>query len=615
MTTKQTSLTDQELSAYLERLASGRDRGLEPAFSMREAIRPGRFDRSTKLQPTADLVARPCAMHPVAWHLDALERGICPARSECRDVGREDVDVARVRYHARWLGRHLFPEDACHRPLVSVVIPVHNGAATITRSIRSCLRQTYDRIEVVVVDDGSTDELRESLAPFCGEIVVVHKENGGVSSARNVGVASASGELVHFLDADDYLDADCIERKIDAMAAVADAEICVSLYRSVGSNGFKHAETHVPPAVTGVDSPTIDLLTTVARRYAVHTSTVLAARWALLENGPFEEDLKQSEDTRFWFKLGLRGTKVIALNAELNTRCFVPGSLTSQPAEHRRYWGIAFFRTLLDLVERPRHWPYVGCHIRRGRNPVCWNAINNIESDELIRLRGRLLKIAAGLNVRGADHGISARPVMAVLKHFFRAAHDRHGAKASVVEPFYPRIAEALRKGMERSADPTEADLDFWLSHHVTRTFPRHNRPALRSLYEWAHNAGSPVVSLARLRRLHETWPRHPWRHRWRFLFFVSRHLGPARATTVSRFLEKATVSSRGALLCISRPARRCVRPVGIRARRWLWQLEQRIWEAETRRGIGWLVSLLKYVKKRSDQGHVVRPGRREDRT
>ena len=89
-------------------------------------------------------------------------------------------------------------------PTFSVVIPVHNGAGTVARAIESVLGQTYAASELIVVDDGSTDDTARVLADFGGRIVHLRQANAGVSAARNIGAQRAKGEWLAFLDADDW---------------------------------------------------------------------------------------------------------------------------------------------------------------------------------------------------------------------------------------------------------------------------------------------------------------------------------------------------------------------------------------------------------------------------
>lgn len=89
-------------------------------------------------------------------------------------------------------------------PTFSVVIPVYNGAATLARAIDSVLVQSYPAVEVIVVDDGSTDDTARVMADFGHRIVARHQTNAGVSAARNDGAKRATGEWLAFLDSDDW---------------------------------------------------------------------------------------------------------------------------------------------------------------------------------------------------------------------------------------------------------------------------------------------------------------------------------------------------------------------------------------------------------------------------
>ena len=93
--------------------------------------------------------------------------------------------------------------------LISVIIPVYNGEQFIDRAVQSVLCQMDDSIELILVDDGSTDRSGTICDTYAAEhphICVIHKENGGSSSARNTGMCIAQGEYISFLDADDYVD-------------------------------------------------------------------------------------------------------------------------------------------------------------------------------------------------------------------------------------------------------------------------------------------------------------------------------------------------------------------------------------------------------------------------
>lgn len=126
--------------------------------------------------------------------------------------------------------------------LVSVILPVYNAALTIHRCINSILKQTFNEFELIVVNDGSSDgsaEICDAYADTDARIKVVHKKNGGVSSARQVGIELASGEYSIHVDSDDYVDSQFIEcLYCEAMRTNADIVIC-DYYYEKGSGCFE----------------------------------------------------------------------------------------------------------------------------------------------------------------------------------------------------------------------------------------------------------------------------------------------------------------------------------------------------------------------------------------
>ena len=105
-------------------------------------------------------------------------------------------------------------------PMVSVIVPVYNVENYLSECIDSIISQTYQNIEIILVDDGSTDSsgvICDSYKSKDDRIIVIHKQNGGLSDARNVGLDIANGEYIAFVDSDDYLSKCYIEVFIDAL--------------------------------------------------------------------------------------------------------------------------------------------------------------------------------------------------------------------------------------------------------------------------------------------------------------------------------------------------------------------------------------------------------------
>ena len=114
--------------------------------------------------------------------------------------------------------------------LISIIVPVYNVEKYLIRCVNSIIHQTYENIEIILVDDGSTDEsgyLCDKLLNEDSRIKTFHKENGGLSDARNYGIARAMGDFLFFVDSDDWVEPEVIEVLIDAIKEEdADIAIC-----------------------------------------------------------------------------------------------------------------------------------------------------------------------------------------------------------------------------------------------------------------------------------------------------------------------------------------------------------------------------------------------------
>ena len=120
-------------------------------------------------------------------------------------------------------------------PLISIIIPAYNVAAYLEQCVGSVLEQTFSNYEIILVDDGATDNTGSICDAYSGnkKIKIIHKENGGLSDARNVGLESACGQYIAFLDADDYwCDRDFL-KKISKKVNLTDVDILVFGYNKV----------------------------------------------------------------------------------------------------------------------------------------------------------------------------------------------------------------------------------------------------------------------------------------------------------------------------------------------------------------------------------------------
>lgn len=105
-------------------------------------------------------------------------------------------------------------------PRVSVIIPTYNHAQFVVQAVESALAQTYADLEVIIVDDGSTDDTQAVLARYGAEINYIYQENQGLSAARNAGISVARGDYFLFLDADDLV----LANKLELQVSIVDAQ-------------------------------------------------------------------------------------------------------------------------------------------------------------------------------------------------------------------------------------------------------------------------------------------------------------------------------------------------------------------------------------------------------
>jgi glycosyltransferase involved in cell wall biosynthesis len=122
-------------------------------------------------------------------------------------------------------------------PLVSVIIPCYNQAHLLPFAIDSALRQTYPRVEVVVVNDGSTDGFSAVARRYGDAIKVVEQPNSGLSAARNAGIAAADGDFIVLLDSDDVLVPHCVASRMRLMLADEEVGVVTGYYREIDEAG------------------------------------------------------------------------------------------------------------------------------------------------------------------------------------------------------------------------------------------------------------------------------------------------------------------------------------------------------------------------------------------
>ncbi len=199
---------------------------------------------------------------------------------------------------------------------ISIIIPVYNAEKYITACLKSILRQSLQDIEVICIDDGSTDTTPELLEKICREdtrVTVLRQDNKGAGAARNMGILAAKGEFVQFTDADDYLlDDEALERMYEACTA-HHMKICGGLRSCERDGAVTPMELHREECEgkpEGVEISYRDY------QYDFHFHNYLYERKMLLENEIFFPDYRRFQDPPFFVKAMIKAERFYVVPVE-----------------------------------------------------------------------------------------------------------------------------------------------------------------------------------------------------------------------------------------------------------------------------------------------------------
>lgn len=195
---------------------------------------------------------------------------------------------------------------------VSVIIPLYNQKEFVTEAIESVLNQTFKDIEIVIVNDGSTDNPYKILDKYKTKARIIYQENKGLAAARNKGIKESSGEYIQFLDADDFIFPDKISRQLSIFKQSDKFNIipycgCIRVFSKDlnSSKDFKYQTVEnldIDPIIKIIDTQNV---------FPIPIHTTLLKKKMIIDCGGFNENLYANEDRFFWTQLCLNGAKFI----------------------------------------------------------------------------------------------------------------------------------------------------------------------------------------------------------------------------------------------------------------------------------------------------------------
>jgi glycosyltransferase involved in cell wall biosynthesis len=199
------------------------------------------------------------------------------------------------------------------KPLVSILIPAYNSEEWIAETLRSAISQTWPRKEIIVVDDGSSDRTAEVARRFASkEVSVVTQENAGAAAARNRALQLSQGDYIQWLDADDLLAPDKIEKQLAALGSAANKRILLSApwaYFSYRTNRARF----VPNSLHQDLSPVEWLLRKMGENLHMQTGTWLTSRELTDAAGPWDTRMISDDDGEYYCRvlLASEGTRFV----------------------------------------------------------------------------------------------------------------------------------------------------------------------------------------------------------------------------------------------------------------------------------------------------------------
>lgn len=245
-------------------------------------------------------------------------------------------------------------------PLVSIIIPTFNRADLLPQTIESCLVQTYPNLEVIVVDDGSTDATAEVVARYGSKVIYVRQDRQGVRRARQRGLQRASGEYITFLDSDDLILPTKIERQAQVLGEHAEVGLCHGWYYTVDDQGRK--------LDLMTDIPETDVPAELICRCFIWSGAPLIRRASLdaldLSSTAWEREIYEWD---LWLRLALAGLPFFCIREPLGAYRIHANSLSANiEVVARRVFSI------LDTVYNDPHAPGT-LHAVKERAYATWH--------------------------------------------------------------------------------------------------------------------------------------------------------------------------------------------------------------------------------------------------
>lgn len=270
-------------------------------------------------------------------------------------------------------------------PFISVVVPAYNQAQFLPDALESILAQTYLDYEIIVVNDGSTDETAQVIDQYKSQVRVIWQENQGLAGARNTGIEAASGEIIAFLDSDDIW----LPTYLDCIVSLSHMHPNASIFHT-GWRYIDNAGEILPQAPNQTVIPTELAYQTMLQGNFLTGSTYSVRRSALLEVGLLDMAFRRLQDWELWLRMLSEGHELVGSDTCLVHYRLHERSLSTDPAggrkaaqaiaekqfgeegdpwtaeKQRMYGGVYRYSALTSALARAHDWDVCGEFLQRA---------------------------------------------------------------------------------------------------------------------------------------------------------------------------------------------------------------------------------------------------------
>lgn len=286
--------------------------------------------------------------------------------------------------------------------LITIIVPIYNVEIYMERCIDSIIEQTYKKIEIILVDDGSTDksgDICDEYAKKDTRIKVIHTKNNGVSSARNKGMEIANGEWISFVDADDWIEKDFCEKMINETLKNQNIDMVCSGYNRVYPKRQETINCKTPRIIYSAQEYLIKLLNVQNGYGFCHMKLI---RKSCIKNIRFHENIKVGEDALFNMELVKNIHEIIILGQALYNYRFNNASVVRKyDPDYANKYQSAMIETKNYISSHYKnnsevegnYYNYVAYHVLLIIVNYCFNKENSKNLKEQIKLLKQVCNI------------------------------------------------------------------------------------------------------------------------------------------------------------------------------------------------------------------------------